>query len=78
MTKARYEIVEHDGGWAYRMQGSFSEPFPTKAAAQAAAEHAAAEQRAPGETEDIEFEDSKGDWHLQHSAGDDRPETEVS
>ena len=28
-TKITYEIVEHDGGWAYRVNGVFSEPFPT-------------------------------------------------
>jgi hypothetical protein len=78
MAKAHYEIVEHDGGWAYRMQGSFSETFPTKAAAEAAANRAAAEQKVPGEAEDIEFEDSKGKWHTQRSAGDDRPDTDVS
>jgi hypothetical protein len=25
MTKVTYEIVEHDGGWAYRFNGVFSE-----------------------------------------------------
>ena len=49
MAKAHYEIVEHDGGWAYRLQGTFSETFLTKAAAEAAARRAAAEQRLPGE-----------------------------
>jgi hypothetical protein len=29
MTKITYEIVEHDGGWAYRVDGVFSETFPT-------------------------------------------------
>jgi hypothetical protein len=24
-----YEIVQHDGGWAYKVNGVFSEPFPT-------------------------------------------------
>ena len=41
MVKAHYEIVEHDGGWAYRMQGTYSETFPSKAAAEAAAIRAA-------------------------------------
>ncbi len=27
MTKITYEIVEHDGGWAYRVDGVFSETF---------------------------------------------------
>jgi hypothetical protein len=78
MTKAHYEIVEHDGGWAYRMQGTYSERFPSKAAAEAAAERAAAEQRVPGQPAEIEFEDSKGRWHTEHSAGSDRPETDVT
>jgi hypothetical protein len=29
MTKVTYEIVEHDGGWAYRADGVFSETFPS-------------------------------------------------
>ena len=27
MTKITYTIVEHDGGWAYRVDGTFSEAF---------------------------------------------------
>jgi len=27
MTKIVYEIVEHDGGWAYRVDGCFPKPF---------------------------------------------------
>jgi hypothetical protein len=27
MTKITYEIVEHDGGWAYKVGDVFSEPF---------------------------------------------------
>jgi hypothetical protein len=78
MAKAHYEIVEHDGGWAYRLGDTYSETFPTKAAAEAAAHRAAAEQKMPGESEDIAFEDSKGRWHTEHSAGDNRPDTDVA
>lgn len=60
MAKAHYEIVEHDGGWAYRLRGTFSETFSTKAAAEEAAHRAAAEQKLSGDSKDIEFEDSKG------------------
>ena len=28
MTKIVYRIVEHDGGWAYQVDGVFSETFP--------------------------------------------------
>ena len=47
MDKVIYEIVEHDGGWAYRVNGVFSEPFPSHDLARQAAERAAAEQRVP-------------------------------
>ena len=78
MTKAHYEVVEHDGGWAYKLEGVFSETFPTRAAAQAAANRAAAEQRVPGEPEEIEFQDKGGKWHVEHAEGNDRPDTDVS
>lgn len=77
MSKVVYEVVEHDGGWAYKVDGVFSEPFPTHKAAHAAAEKAAAEQRVPGAPEVIEYEDQKGRWHEENADGDDRPSTEV-
>ena len=45
MTRITYEIVEHDGGWAYRLDGAYSETFPNHDAAFAAAKRAAIEQR---------------------------------
>ena len=77
MTRVTYEIVEHDGGWAYKLGDVFSEPFPTREAAVDRAKIVAAEQRAPGETETIEYEDEKGEWHEERSPGSDRPETLV-
>jgi len=41
MSKITYEIVEHDGGWAYRVNGVFSETFPSHDMARTAAERAA-------------------------------------
>ena len=49
MTRIIYEIVEHDGGWAYKVGDVFSEPFPSHEAARRAAEHAAHGQVLPGE-----------------------------
>jgi Uncharacterized protein conserved in bacteria (DUF2188) len=49
-----YEVVQHDGGWAYKVNGAFSEAFPTHADALAAAQSAAAEQELPGDAETIE------------------------
>jgi hypothetical protein len=78
MTKVTYEIVEHDGGWAYRVDGVFSEPFPSHDLARKAAERAAREQIVPGETTAISYEDKDGRWHDEMSAGKDRPETDVA
>jgi hypothetical protein len=77
MSHVTYKIVQHDDGWAYTVDGVFSESFPTHAAALAAAKRAAEEQRVPGRTEVIEYEDEKGRWHTETAAGSDRPETEV-
>ena len=48
MTKVVYEIVEHDGGWAYRSDGVYSETFRTHDDARAAAVRASREQKVPG------------------------------
>jgi len=42
-----------------------------------AAERAAAEQRVPGETTGISYEDKDGHWHDELSVGKDRPDTAV-
>jgi hypothetical protein len=77
MAHVTYQIVRHDDGWAYTVNGIFSEPYPTHAEALAAARAAAAEQRVPGHTEVIEYEDENGRWHTETAAGRDRPETDV-
>ena len=77
MTKVTYEIVEHDGGWAYRVDGVYSETFPTHDPARRAAERAALEQVVPDTATAIAFEVDKGRWHDELSPGDDRPETDV-
>ncbi len=77
MTEVVYEIVEHDGGWAYKANGVFSESFPNHAEALAAAQAAAEEQRVPGSTNVIEWEDEQGRWHTETERGTDRPMTEV-
>ena len=77
MAHLKYEIVEHDGGWAYRVGGTYSETFRSHDAARAAAEKAAGEQRVSGDTTGIEYEDKRGKWHDELSRGDDRPDTDV-
>jgi hypothetical protein len=77
MSKIVYEIVEHDGGWAYKANGVFSETFQSHDAARHAAERAAKEQVVAGSTTGISYEDKDGRWHNEVSRGDDRPETDV-
>jgi hypothetical protein len=77
MAKVTYEIVEHDGGWAYRVGDVFSETFPSHDLARRAAERAAGEQRVGGETTGISYEDKEGRWRDELSEGGDRPNTDV-
>ena len=77
MVKVTYQVVEHDGGWAYKVGDVFSEPFASRDEALRAAEQAAGEQRAPGETTPIQYEDAAGKWHEEVASGSDRPSTEV-
>lgn len=77
MPTVVYRVVPHDGGWAYKVEDSFSEPFPTREAAYRAAEVAAREQHEPGDTARIVYEDSAGHWHESLEKGTDRPDTRV-
>jgi len=77
VTKIIYHIVRHDGGWAFKLGDTFSEPFPTHDAALAAARRVAIEQQRPGESRGIVWEDESGHWHEEIAAGDDRPEVEI-
>jgi hypothetical protein len=77
MSHVTYEIVEHDGGWAYRVDGVYSEAFPTHELARQAAERAAREQSVPGSTTSISYEDKDGRWHNEVARGDDRPQTDI-
>jgi hypothetical protein len=77
MAKVVYKVVEHDGGWAYSVDGAYSETFKTHDAAKAAARRAAREQSLPGDDVGIVYEDASGQWHEEVSGGGDRPETEV-
>lgn len=77
MTRIAYEVVEHDGGWTYKVGDVFTETYKTHADATAAAKAAAAEHALSGTTETIAFEDADGRWHEEVADGDDRPEAVV-
>ena len=78
MAHVTYHIVEHDGGWAYKLDDVFSEPYPTHDMALQAAQQAASEQRVGDEvTTMIRYQDADGNWREEVSRGGDRPETDV-
>ena len=77
MSHVTYAVVEHDGGWAYKVGDVLSETFRTREAAHAAAARAAQEPRTPGQGGPIEYEDASGNWHEEEERGDDRSDTEV-
>jgi hypothetical protein len=77
MTKVTYEIVQHDGGWAYKVDETFSETFPSHDSARKAAELAAREQIEPDTATEIDYEDKQGHWHHEKSSGKDHPQTKV-
>ena len=78
MSRIVYRVVEHDGGWAYKLDGVFSEPFRSREDAIEAAHRAAFEQGLPDpKSASISWEDENGVWHDEVSRGDDRPEAEV-
>ena len=72
-----YTIVEHDGGWAYKLGDVFSETFPSREQAMHAAQRAAQEQQVSGETEAISYQDGRGVWHEELASGGDRPAVDV-
>ena len=77
MAKLHYRIVQHDGGWAYKLGDVFSEPFATRAKAMAAAHRVANEQHVPGDTVYIEYQNEAGKWQTELARGSDRPDTDV-
>ncbi len=77
MSELHYTIVEHDGGWAYKLGDVYSETFPSHAHAEAAAKRVASEQMLAGETEAIRYQDEAGVWHDEIAPGTDRPATTV-
>ena len=77
MAEVKYEVVEHDGGFAYKVADVFSETYPTHALALDAAVAAADRQQMTGDTEAILYQDADGKWHEELAEGEDRPQTEI-
>ncbi len=76
MAEVHYHVVQHEDGWTYKVGDVFAETYPTREKAEAAALRAAREQRVPTEPAEIEYEDEKGKWKVEHSDGE-PPKTDV-
>jgi len=72
-----YHVGPHDGGYAYRLDDVWSEPFATHDLALAAANVAAKRQQVAGRATEIMYQSQDGRWHSEHSRGGDRPEADV-
>ena len=77
MSEVHYEIVQHDGGWAYKVGDVYSETYASHEEALYAAKSAANRQELRGSNEEIEFQDEGGKWHHEVAEGSDRPEADV-
>jgi hypothetical protein len=77
MAEIVYEVVEHDGGWAYKVGDVFSERFDTHEDARKAADNAASRHELSGGDEVITYQDEEGREHIEVAVGEDRPETTV-
>ena len=73
MPIVTYEVVEHDGGWTYKVGDTFAETFATRDAAETAARRAAAEHELPPEPTDVEYADETGAWRTEHVGPDEAP-----
>ncbi len=77
MTAIHYHIVEHDGGWTYKLGDVFAETFASHDDALRAARRVAMEQQLGGETVPISWQDADGKWVEEVADGGDRPIADV-
>ncbi len=57
-----YKVVKHQGGWAYRLDASYSRLFPTQWEATAAAKTEAREMHEPGDNTQVHVQDGPCAW----------------
>jgi len=76
-VKITYHVGQHDGGYAYRLDNVWSEPFATHQQALKAAKAAAQRQHIEGRDAEITYQTADGTWRSEHALGGDRPETAV-
>lgn len=77
MTKLNYKIVEREGGYAWKLGDAFSETYPTRDAARAAAvDDANKRQSGRGQTTAQSDGDARR-WHNEMADNDTGRETDI-
>lgn len=69
--KITYHVAQHDGGYAYRLDNVWSEPFATHQQALKAAKAAAERQHLEGRDAEITYQAADGTWRSEHALGGD-------
>ena len=77
MSEVTYEIVEHDGGWAYKVDGALSRC--SRPMRQRSRQHRPPplSRKPPARPKRLNTKTRKGKWHTETARGSDRPETHI-
>lgn len=77
MTKPNYEIVERDGGYAWKLGDAFSETYPTRDAASAAAIEDSARRQSGTARATAQSDGDARRWHNEMADNDTGHETDI-
>ena len=77
MTKLNYEIVERDGGYAWKLGDAFSETYPTRDAASAAAIEDSARRQSGTAQSTAQSDGDARRWHNEMANNDTGHETSI-
>jgi hypothetical protein len=65
MDRIEYEVVRHERGWAYRLERTYSQTFPTQWEAVAAAKAAAINMHEDGDHTIVRVQDGPLAWRTE-------------
>ena len=65
MDRIQYEVVRHERGWAYRLERTYSQTFPTQSEAVAAAKAAAIKMHDDGDETTVRVQDGPLAWRTE-------------
>ncbi|MAZ17255.1 hypothetical protein [Oricola sp.] len=77
MTNPNYEIVEREGGFAWKLGDAFSETYPTRDAASAAAIEDSAKRQSGKARTNAQADGDARRWHDEMADNDTGHETDI-